>query len=479
MLGEPDSSAHSNARTDAEQPGAEQEPASGTRDDLGSNSAAAQPAADSTVETQPPSHSAPALGAQHEKSALHSDTGSMHNTTEPAVGAYNIAPAGGGGTATSAGTSDGKESALPARQADNVEPAAAKDEPREQSPAAATVAGLQGDTKPVPRPADDGIAGSVKAAAEIGESRGHNMASDAPRDAEHAQPRGSAESEPHLMDSSTSAIVSRGTTSAQNLGRRASPPDGSRSQAMPDQETGNREGPAPGDAGPAPCQGKLVPQLASSEAELKTSQHGSTAAVHRRQPDAMPMEPNVSPPSSTEPANNASGRPLASPALQPHTGSPGRERAAMGAGASSGNAIHAPAADPPPQASPQDTASRTSKEEAPAHTGPSVSKSTSGVAAKVPLQASPSSAGRSTSKPAADPLQALLGDTQPRLARPPPRLTRPLSSGPLPRQSTSVGAAAGTRRSKPAASTMHAHSPAWGSSEAHPEHVTLAQAPKC
>ena len=70
------------------------------------------------------------------------------------------------------------------------------------------------------------------------------------------------------------------------------------------------------------------------------------------------------------------------------------------------------------------------------------------------MQAPQESTGSSITKEATTPLRVLLGGTELRLARPPPRLTRQLSSGPLPCQSMSPGSAAGKERSTCAVSPM-------------------------
>ena len=98
--------------------------------------------------------------------------------------------------------------------------------------------------------------------------------------------------------------------------------------------------------------------------------------------------------------------------------------------------------DVPPQASDPGSSS-TRRLEASVSSEPLFKRSFTETASSVAPPASPRTAARNTSTGAVSPLQALLGDTQPKMARPHPRLAQPVSSGQTARQGIATRAAPG------------------------------------
>ena len=435
-LDKPQDLAQTTARTEAKQPASVPEPAADEVEVLGDDSASAQPAAEAAAERQLLSSSA--MGGQHDKVALQSDPDTVHAPRLPIDREESNMSAKAEDLPLAAGTADGEQDASAASQADSAHPAAIRDLQQEQPLAVAPPAGMLVDAQPAPDASGDRKTGSLRGAAENGDS-GHNIALSAPREAEQVQHGGISGSMPEALASAAPAMPSLAKKPVADSRKPDAPCEGADSLAKAEQETSSQEGTAltensalqKGISAPAP---QMVPSEAGS------AEHGGPASAKTHKPAVEPPAPKVSQSGTRLPDDRASTKPQpkqADPEPQLPLSSAGREKAAMGAAASSGIDSRESAVNQPTQASSRNSAITMSKAEPPA--GPPV-RSTSASTAK---QAPQSSAGSSVSKAAADPLQALLGETQPGLARPPPRLSRPLSSGPLPRQSTSSGAPAG------------------------------------
>ncbi len=449
LKGKPQASAQGIAHIKVEQPASAPEPAVDEVEVLWDDSASAQPAPGAAAEGQLPAQS---TSAQDNESALQSELDSVHAAAPPHGEDDSMASVVTHDTPPTADIADEEQGTSAAGQADSAHPAATEGMQQKQPVADATPSGVQAEAESPAEAAHDSKAGSVRVAAENGDS-GHSMAVSAPREAEPVQHGESSGSKPEPLASAAPALPTLSTMPVQDISSQESPVGAGDSLAIPKQETGSQEGmalthsSAPQKGIPAPA-----PQMAPSEAG--SAEHGKTAVAQMHEPAVEPSAPSVSHSSGGVLDDRGSAKPPpkhADSAVQPPGGRVSREQDAMGAATSSGIESRAAPANVPTQGHSESASSTMSKTGPPA--GSSMSRSsTTALTAK---QASQDSASSSVSKAAADPLQALLGETQPRLARPPPRLTRPLSSGPSARQSTSSGAAAGKGRS-----TCPAHSPA-------------------
>ena len=430
VLGELQASAESIAHPEAEQPASVPQPADEVEEVSGNETASAQPAAEVAEDSQVPSDSA--RHVQHHESASQSQPDSVRAPRPPIERDDSNEAA-----KAEKGTADGEQHASAAGQADNPHPRAQQEQPEA---VAATPAGMKREAEPAPEASGDRKAGSVRGAEENGDS-GHSMALSVPRETEQVQHGETSGSMPDMVASSAPVVPSLAKEPIQYSRKPGSSGEEADSVAMPKQEASSQEGAALTDSS-APPKGSPARASQMGPSGAGSAEHSGHAATPMHKPAVEPSAPIVSPSGSTVLDDRASAESPPKqvvPAVQPPIGRVGNKQVAMGAATSSGTAGREPAAQQFTQGTSRNTASITSKTEPPA--GPSVSRSTS--AAK---QAPQSGVGSSVSNAAADPLQALLGDTQPRLARPPPKLTQPLSSGPLPRQRTSSGAAAGKER---------------------------------
>ena len=426
VLGGSQASAESSAHPEAEEPASVPEPADEVEEVSGNGTASAQPAAEVAGESQIPSDSFRHI--QQCESASRSRRDSVHTDSPPIARDDSNESA-----KAEEGTADGEQHASAAGQADNAHPIAQQEQPLA---VAATPAGMETEAEPAPEASGDGKAGSSRGAEENGDS-GHSMALNAPKEAEQVQHDETPSREPEVLASAAPAVPSLAKEPVQD-GR-----DLGISARGSDSVASSHEGPASTNSS-APQKGISAAALQMAPSKAGSAEHGEIAATPVHKPAVEPSAPNASQSGSKVPADRAFAKPLlrqADAEVQPPEGRVGREQVAMGAATSLGTAGREPPPQQLTQGTSRSTVSTVSKREPP--TEASVSSSASASTAK---QASQSSAGSSVSKTAADPLQALLGDAQPRLARPPPRLTRPLSSGSLPRQSTSSGAAAGKQR---------------------------------
>lgn len=446
-LGKPRASAPNAAPEVPEEPATTQKPAVSQVEDLENGTASAQPAAQAAAERQPTSHSA--FGGQHDEPALQPDSDGVHAARPPAGGDDSMRSAPAQGAPPTAGSADQEQGASPAEQAHSAEHAAVKDEQQTQPLAATIPAAVQADAEPALEVADDRTAGLVEVTAELGDSR-HSSSVNASREAEQVQHGGQSGNKPDVRAPAVPATLSEGKEPFMDTSSPEMLDVGTTSSVMPDQDHVSQETPASA-ALPASHRDNAA-QPATLEGEPGRAKRGGDAAA-QDDPPSMASGPSANPPSSDVRADTASEMPspgLVSPAEQPPAGSAGREEAA--GAASSGNVMRTSAAMMPVQASPENGARSMGRLEGPAGPGSSGTRSTSASAARSPIRQD--STGNSIRKEATDPLHALLGGTQPTLARPPPRLISPLSSRALPRQSTSSGAAAGEELSICAASPM-------------------------